>query len=436
MPRMADGKPVILPFGTSVAARRRPVTTAERHCLEGVQRQALAYFLENQQPHGLILDRQRNHAAPVSTGLCSMAATGMGLVALALASTPEYGLLRPQQARERIAGCLETVLARLPHEQGMLPHFVDASTLAPVGHDRISTIDSSWLAAGALWAAVCLGDAKLQGLADHVYRRMNWRYWTDHHTGWLRHGSDSTGQPLPNYWDRLNGETAFMYVLGVGGRDECALSPACWGRLRTCHGRVEGHRFASADLGLFVWQYSLELLDFERYTAAGTFDLYAQARTATWANYLACRAAARDFVTYRSYWGLSAGDGPGAPGDDVYRCYAPAEQIDGTAHLTAALASLSTWPELVLTNLSVAERESRQAIRGRYGFSNVNLDRHWVSRDVVGIDLGAAVLAIDNFVHHGRVRRLFHTVQCVRLGMERLRLQQRVAGTPGQRQAA
>jgi hypothetical protein len=62
---------------------------------------------------------------------------------------------------------------------------------------------------------------------------------------------------------------------------------------------------------------------------------------------------------------------------------------------------------------------------GRYGFSNVNLDRRWVGRDMVGIDAGAAVLAIDNYLHGGRVRAVFHDLPCVGAALQRLRFTRR-----------
>jgi hypothetical protein len=159
----------------------------------------------------------------------------------------------------------------------------------------------------------------------------------------------------------------------------------------------------------------------------GARDLYADARLATRGNYLACRSATH-FRTYRDFWGLSAGDGPGHDGGpDRYRCYSPVECVDGTAHLTATLASLPVWPELVLENVHAAERQTRYAVHGRYGYSNINVDRDWCSRDVVGIDLGAAVLAIDNFLHGGRVRKLFHQVECVGRALEQLHARGRVA---------
>src|SRR5262249_12455784 len=61
--------------GTSLAP-------AERGFLVRLQRQALQYFLDNQVPGGLMLDRQHNHGPRRLHGLCSTTATGMGFVAL------------------------------------------------------------------------------------------------------------------------------------------------------------------------------------------------------------------------------------------------------------------------------------------------------------------------------------------------------------------
>ena len=70
-------------------------SSADRDFLLGLQYQALHYFLDNQTAGGLMLDRQRNHGPLRADGLCSVAATGMGFIALALASAPPYRLLSP-----------------------------------------------------------------------------------------------------------------------------------------------------------------------------------------------------------------------------------------------------------------------------------------------------------------------------------------------------
>src|SRR5579872_6425011 len=106
MPGMAQAtRPLLLdgagnPF--SGAGTRAALAAAERCLLLHLQRQALHYFLDNQLPCGLMLDRQRNHGPRRAHGLCSTAATGMGLIALALASAAPYRLLTPQAAVRRV----------------------------------------------------------------------------------------------------------------------------------------------------------------------------------------------------------------------------------------------------------------------------------------------------------------------------------------------
>src|SRR5581483_7779613 len=98
MPRMA---PTPLPVPPPQRAITPP-TRADRDFLLHLQRLALTYFLDNQTTLGLILDRQSNHGPPRPQGICSTAATGMGFIALALASATPYRLLTRAEAVQRI----------------------------------------------------------------------------------------------------------------------------------------------------------------------------------------------------------------------------------------------------------------------------------------------------------------------------------------------
>jgi hypothetical protein len=401
------------------------LTPADRGFLLRLQRQALQYFLDNQTPAGLMLDRQSNHGSPRPNGLCSTTATGMGFMALALASAPPYRLLSRQTAALRIRVGLRAAIERLPQDHGAVPHFIHSATGAVHGADVFSTIETAWLVAGALWASAFLQDSGLEALASHLYERVDWHYWTAPDApaflGLIRHGKGSDGAFLACSWDRANGETAFMYVLGAGARAGRAIAADSWLRLQPFYGTVAGMRFSSADLGLFVFQYGLDLLDLSHWQTPGEINLLREAWLATQANYQACKEAADQFATYRRFWGLSSGDGPGdEPAEDCYRCYSPAGPIDGTAHLTAALASVAYHPEAVLHNLYEAQHDRMLPARGRYGFGNINVDRHWTARDMVGIDAGAAVLALDNYLNDNRVRRFFQDLPCIRHGLERL----------------
>lgn len=399
------------------------LTAAEQAFLLSLQRQALHYFLDNQSAGGLMRDRQANRATHRMLGWCSTSATGMGLIALALAAAPPYRLLERDKAAHRIRLALNAALERVPHDHGILPHFLDSQTDELRGYDAFSTVDSSWLLAGALWAAAFLKDTALEELAQHLYQRVDWHYWTDPQTsesGLLRHGKDQDGRFLPSFWDRYNGETVAMYVLGAGAAIEHAVPPKAMAALKPFYGTVAGLRFNNADLGLFTFEYGLDLLDLRCWRSPGP-DLAAEASIATRANYLFCKQQAEHFLTYRRFWGLSNGDGPGdAPQRDSYRARSPHLAVDGTAQLTDTLAAVAHAPAEVLENLERAERDHALAARGRYGFSPINLDHNWVGLDMVGIDAGAAVLALDNYLMNNRVRRVFHALPCVNRGLQRL----------------
>src|SRR4051812_10925781 len=223
---------------------------AQRALVLRLQQQALQYFLDNQVPSGLVLDRQRNHEPTRPAGWCSTAATGMGLIALALASAEPYRLLTPDEAVHRVRRCLETALEQLPEDHGILPHFIDSDTGQVEGHDAFSTIDSSWLAAGALWAAAFLKDGNLEDLSRRLYERIDWYYWTAPQAPaakpLLRHGKTADGNFLPHSWNRLDGEVVFMYVLGAGGAAGRGLPPGGWGGPRPVSGAPGGGRFHNA----------------------------------------------------------------------------------------------------------------------------------------------------------------------------------------------
>jgi hypothetical protein len=372
--------------------------------LEDLQRRQLSYFLENQTDSGLMLDRQHNHSEPDCSGLSSTAATGMGMIAIALAAQPQYRMLTSAQAVSRIEKTLRTV-EKLPQEHGIMPHFLD-SKLNVVGEDHFSTVDSSWLIAGALGSAQILGDTKLMSLAEALYNRIDWRYWANDPAGesLLSMGKAANGSFLRNRWDKLNAETAFMYVMAFGAQSHRALQKNVLQSLVTMS--VDDWK----DMGLFVSQYSNCLLDAEYLWQVMGMDMQQIERNQTEYNNHVCRSLGVLYETYADkLWGLSAGDGPGQSGD-VYRTYSPTS-ADGTAHVTATLASIEVAPKLVLDNVERAAKlrlgPDKLEPLGKYGFSNINVDRRWISRDVVGIDIGAAIMSVDNYLHDNRVKQSF-----------------------------
>ena len=390
----------------------------DRAFLLDLQRQALRYFLDNQTADGLVLDRQSNFGPRRRGGLCSLTATGMGFIAVALANAPLFRLLSAGAAARRVAAGLRIALGRLPHDHGVLPHFVDSDTFEVCGADICSTVETGWLAVGALWAAAFLRDPVLTALADCLYGRIDWRRWAAPN-GLLRHGKEADGRPIRCTWDRLNGETAFLYVLAVGaeeGRRRRLPAGRPCGRLRA---RRAG--FASA-------------------RRPGPVRLPVRPRSAG--------------PPQPADAGRPRPLGRGRPGRRGQPCLP--RRRGSLPNLPALLGPVgrrrprrSAAPRFLPRLRPVrpprrhrppdrrgrirrartgdgprkplpGRRDRSLTVRGRYGFSNVNLDRNWVGRDMVGIDAGALVLALDNFLAGDRVRAVFHDLPCVAAGCERL----------------
>ena len=113
-----------------------------------------------------------------------------------------------------------------------------------------------------------------------------------------------------------------------------------------------GIGFNNADLGLFVFQYGLDLLDLRTWRRRGDPDLWTEAGRATRANEEACRAAADTGSPLTATTGACrpAMDLPETSGTHRMptAAYARSGPIDGTAHLTATLASVAHCPDGVL----------------------------------------------------------------------------------------
>ena len=324
-----------------------------------LQRQGLAYFLENQMPSGLILDRQPNHGRDLVTGLCSLASTGMGLIALALAARRPTGFPRgrrsaasgrpctrrwtaaarprhrcptsstptpasprrlrhPQHGRDRLAAGRRSLGRRLPRatRPGGLPR--PGSTTGSIGPD---------------WAS--RDPARRPGPAA------------------ARPGQRRPLALLPLGPDQRR--DGFLYVLAAGAADGRAIAAACLGGPEA----VLRHRRPGGRSTTPTWACSSS-------STASTCSTWRPGETpagvgpvaeARWRR----RPTARPAAGGRGPSPPTAASGACPPATaratchaDAYRCYTPAGPIDGTAHLTATVGRDRPRPRAVLENLRAA----------------------------------------------------------------------------------
>lgn len=377
--------------------------TSEEWLLEEVQRRAVRFFWEKADPGtGLINDRADNFGADNDT-IASIAATGYGLAALPIGV--EHGWLNRAEAVARARMTLRFLLT-MPNEHGWMVHFVDKRSGARVWQSEYSSIDTALLVAGALvcgqYFARDASTRDLAGLGDALYRRIDWSWMLTNgdqqpEKKVLSHGWwPETGFITYNYADYS--EALLLYLLGLGA-PAGPLPTTTWQAFERPLQSYLGIESLKAG-PIFIHQMPSGYFYFRNQRDKLGFDYWVSSTNAMKIHRQFCIDHAGDFHTYaQGFWGLNASDGPGPGRPPPYMAYgAPEGPHDGTVSPTGAICSITFTPELALSAaLDLYEKEGN-ALWGRYGFANAfNIDRKWYDRDVIGIDLGMVLLAIENY---------------------------------------
>lgn len=359
---------------------------------DDVQQRAFRFFVEQADPKtGLVKDRADNSKADSYT-VASIASTGYGLAALAVGL--RRGWIAREAAMEQALRSLRFLLTGMRQENGWTYHFVDMRTGERVWDSEISTIDTALLVAGALVCGEALG-GEARGLANQLYDRLDW-HWAMTNDGsrpekrTLTHGWKPEEGFLPYEWDSYS-EGLLLYLLGLGARNR-PLPRECWASWPRATMRYAG--WESLQGGpIFLHQMPHNFFPLRERRCRLGWDYWVSAVNATFINRQYCldqqRRAGDDSP---AFWGLNASDGPSG-----YKAYGVFGSEDGTYSPTGMLASAPLAPQLCAEALGALKAYDGGRLLGKYGFANAfNPRRSWVSPDVIGIDLGMALLAIEN----------------------------------------
>jgi hypothetical protein len=389
--------------------------------LEALQRLTFDYFLKETNPqNGLVPDSTRQGAP------CSITATGF-----ALASYPvgvERGFITRSDAIKRTLTTLRFFWSSSHGPEpdatgykGFYYHFLDMKTGRRTWDCELSTIDSTFLIAGALTAAEYFNrdtedEREIRMLAEAIYARADWQ--------WARNGKDT----VTNGWKpetgfikyRLQGynEALILYVLALASPTHSlpAKSYAAWTRTYKWK-KLYGQEFLYAG-PLFVHQLSHMWVDFrgiqDEYMRNHAIDYFENSRRATYIQQQYAIRNPRGFKGYGEHiWGLTASDGPGPASKKIggrlrrfydYKARAvPNGPDDGTLAPWAVVASLPFAPEIVLPSIQYFD-ETFPEMTSKYGFKcsfnptfSTASSREWISKGYYGLDQGPIVLMIENY---------------------------------------
>ena len=396
--------------------------------LHKLQCDTFDYFLHETNPaNGLVIDK----TAP--NWPASIAATGLALACYPV--SVERGFMSRAAAVERTLTTLR-FFWNSPHGpepdatgyQGFYYHFLDMHSGRRAWQCELSTVDSTFLLAGALAAAAYFGadshdETELRTLADSLYRRADWQ-WAQNGGATVTHGWKPESGFLPYRWEGYD-EALLLYVLGLGSPTHPlpATSYAAWASTYVWrHGGELGggqdHLYAGP---LFTHQLSHIWIDFrgiqDAFMREKGIDYFENSRRATYAQQRYAIDNPRNFESYGDHcWGITASEGPGPATlkvGNVERQFfdyvargIPDGPDDGTLAPWAVVASLPFAPEIVLPTLDYCIYQAKLTEFNAYGFKASFNPSHpgepgnpygwWVSPWHFGLNQGPIVLMIEN----------------------------------------
>ncbi len=412
--------------------------------LDALQRHAFEYFIrETNLANGLVADKSQAGAP------ASCAAVGFALTVYPVGVT--HAWMTRADAIARTLAVLRFFSAS-PHgtspdatgHNGFYYHFLDMHTGRRNGMCELSTVDTGFLLAGMLAAAMFFDldnedEHEIRTLADALYRRADWT-WACNGGATLTHGWTPEAGFISYRWEGYD-EALLLYVLGLGSPTH-PLPPESYVAWASTYQwkTIYGYEFLYGG-PLFIHQYSHVWVDFrgiqDAFMRVKRVDYFENSRRATYAQQAYAIHNPLAFARYgEHFWGLTASDGPGwitRRLDGIERSFfgykargIPFGPDDGTVAPWAVIASLPFAPEIVLPTIRHFQ-DVYPAITGEYCFRcsfNLSFSNEgdagagWTSPYHFGINLGPVVLMCENH-RSGLPWRLMRSCGYVVTGLRR-----------------
>lgn len=386
--------------------------------LDDLSQRAVRFFWEQSHPEtGMTLDRANNtRDEPRIEYVASIAAVGFALSSYAIGA--ERGWLDREEALARTKLTFRS-LEELPiRNNGWFVHFYDWKTGERVWQSETSSIDTSILIGGMLVADSYWRDPEIKERTARILAEIDWEWMLTDGGAKPNSLTFSMGwKPESGFiearWQEYN-ELIMLPIqaLGVWAEGSEGMWTA-WKR-EPLH-EDGGYEFLTGG-PLFLHQMSHVYIDLAGKRDGLGWDYWKQAHQAFLANRQYCIDNPKGFKGYGpDTWGLSAADGPRG-----YNAYGAPGWIsdDGTMAPSSAVACVDVIPELAIAAAHGFKREFPDTL-GRYGFTiSFNPTEGWQSPDVIGIDLGQMLLAIENY-RDGLPHFLSMSHPVVRRGIQR-----------------
>lgn len=349
---------------------------------------------EDSKAYGLIPDRYP------SNRLASIASVGFGLAGFTVGVQNDW--ITAEEAEERSIKTLKS-MSKLKTIEGFYYHFYNEKTGNPATGSEISNIDTAIFVAGALMAGEYF-QGEVKKLANEIYEKVNWPWYINDETDQFYMSYDPSTGEFDGAWD-FYGEQLMMYFLAAGSPTypiEKKVYDSFTKHLGVYGDNVFYHSWFGS---IFTYQFSHAFVDFRNIVDSEGIDWYDNSVKATKAGRQYCIDNPEGFVTFnKNSWGITACDTPrgysGLLGFPPSGFSNNSHKNDGTIALAGSIGSMPFLPDEVTQSIIYYYTLLDGRLVGEYGlYDSYNLEnnRVWIAKDVIGIDKGISLLMIENY---------------------------------------
>lgn len=379
-------------------------TEADEAFLDRVEKEAFAYFWDETNPRTGLTRNTTERGSPASN-----AAAGFMLSALPIGI--ERGWITKDEGYARALTTLKSFRA-MEAFHGFTYHYINPESGNRMWASEVSSIDTSLFLAGVITIGEYFKGTEVEVIADWLYRKTDWT--------WFLNGERAlqmAWKPERGFFARIDSfsEGIITYILAMGSPTH-SIPKESWDIFVRPVSRYGDWTIVyAADGSLFQYLFPLAWLDLR-----GKHDRYASywenAIRAVKANKRYCADTACRFRTYREgFWGLSASLSPG--GYKNFGAKPGRNKDDGTVAPYAVGGSIPLCPEFAIADYRAIYEKVPEAAK-RYGLTDAfNLDRKWICREYISIDIGLTLLMVENY-RTGLVWKYFMRSPSVKRGLD------------------